>query len=70
MQEVYCGLTFQPGDQIERDHIVPRQAGGNKLKDHLQVIHKHCHDVKTKTNLDTIKRYKFRKGWDKVYKII
>lgn len=64
----YCDLTFNPGDKIEIDHIVPRKAGGDKLKDNLQVIHKHCHDVKTKKDLDTIKRYKFRKGWDKVYK--
>lgn len=64
-----CKLTFKPGDIIERDHIVPRQAGGNKLKDNIQVLHKHCHDVKTKTDLLDIKRYKFRKGWEKVYKM-
>ena len=64
----YCELTFKPEDKIERDHIIPRQAGGNKLKDNLQLLHKHCHDVKTKTDLKTIKRYKIRKGWDKVYK--
>ena len=64
----YCKLTFKPGDKIERDHIIPRQAGGNKLKDNLQLLHKHCHDVKTKKDLITIKRYKIRKGWEKVYK--
>ena len=64
----YCELTFKPEDKIERDHIIPRQAGGNKLKNNLQLIHKHCHDVKTKTDLITIKRYKIRKGWKKVYK--
>ena len=64
----YCNLTFKTEDKIERDHIIPRQAGGNKLKDNLQLIHKHCHDVKTKTDLITIKRYKIRKGWEKVYK--
>jgi len=64
----YCELTFKPEDKIERDHIIPRQAGGNKLKDNLQLLHKHCHDVKTKTDLKTVKRYKIRKGWDKVYK--
>ncbi len=64
----YCELTFKPEDIIERDHIIPRQAGGNKLKENLQLLHKHCHDVKTKTDLITIKRYKIRKGWSKVYK--
>ena len=63
-----CGLTFKEEDKIERDHIVPRQAGGNNSKDNLQLLHRHCHDVKTKADLLTIKRYKFRKGWEKVYK--
>ena len=64
----HCELIFRPGDKIERDHIIPRQAGGKKLKDNLQLLHKHCHDVKTKQDLKTIKRYKFRKEWSKVYK--
>ena len=63
-----CGLTFRNEDIIERDHITPRQAGGSKIKDNLQLLHKHCHDVKTKTDLVTIKHYKFRQGWAKVYK--
>ena len=62
-----CHLTFKPGDLIERDHITPRQAGGHKYKDNLQLLHRHCHDEKTKQDLKTIKRYKFRKGWSKVY---
>ena len=65
-----CNLTFKPGDKIERDHIIPRQTGGNKLKDNLQLLHKHCHDVKTKADLDTIRRYKYRKVWDRHYKRI
>ena len=60
-------LTFKPEDIIERDHIIPRQAGGNKLKDNLQLLHKHCHDEKSKQDLKTIKRYKFHKGWSKVH---
>ena len=64
----HCHLIFKPGDKIESDHIVPRQAGGHKYKDNLQLLHKHCHDVKTKTDLETIRRYKFRKGWGKVNK--
>ena len=65
-----CNLTFKPGDKIETDHIVPRQAGGHKFKDNLQLLHKHCHDVKTKKDLETIRRYKFRKVWDRHYKQI
>lgn len=66
----HCGLTFKPGDKIERDHITAIKAGGNNTIDNLQVLHKHCHDVKTKTDLVAIKRYKFRKGWEKVHKRI
>ena len=65
-----CNLTFKPEDKIETDHIVPHQAGGNKLKDNLQLLHKHCHDVKTKQDLKTIRRYKIRKVWDRHYKRI
>ena len=64
----YCGLTFRPEDKIETDHIIPRKAGGKNIIDNLQVLHKHCHDVKTKTDLMTIKRYKIHKEWEKVYK--
>ena len=66
----YCELTFKPGDIIETDHVVPRQAGGHKYKDNLQLLHKHCHDVKTKKDLKTIKRYKIHKVWDRHYKQI
>ncbi|MEN9518496.1 MAG: hypothetical protein RLZZ381_1084 [Cyanobacteriota bacterium] len=65
-----CNLTFKLEDKIEIDHIVPLQAGGNKLKDNLQLLHKHCHDVKTKKDLKTIKRYKIRKVWDRHFKRI
>ena len=66
----HCHLTFKPGDIIETDHVVPRQAGGHKYKDNLQLLHKHCHDVKTKQDLKTIRRYKIRKVWDRHYKRI
>ncbi len=64
----YCHLNFLPEDIIETDHIIPRSAGGGNTTDTLQLLHKHCHNVKTKLDLKTIRRYKFRKGWDKVYK--
>ena len=65
----HCGLTFKPGDKIERDHIIALQAGGLNTVDNLQALHKHCHDVKTKTDLLAIKSHKTRKEWNKVYKI-
>lgn len=65
----HCSLTFKPGDKIERDHITATKAGGKNTIDNLQALHKHCHDVKTKTDLLAIKRHKIRKGWNKVYKL-
>lgn len=63
-----CHLNFLPEDLIIKDHIIPRKAGGDNSSDNLQLLHKHCHDVKTKEDLKTIRRYKFRKEWEKVYK--
>ena len=66
----YCGLTFKPEELLETDHKVPLKAGGHKYKDNLQVLHRHCHDKKTKDDLVTIKRYKIRQEWGKVNKKI
>ena len=60
-----CNLTFQPEDIIETDHTVPQKAGGHKYKDNLQLLHKHCHDVKTKEDLKLIKRHKSIKSYQK-----
>jgi RNA-directed DNA polymerase len=59
-----CGLTFQDGDIIETDHITPQAIGGNN-KDNLQLLHKHCHDIKTRDDLLAIKRHKSEKEWNK-----
>jgi RNA-directed DNA polymerase len=64
----YCKLTFRPEDKIEIDHIVPQKAGGHKYKDNLQVLHKHCHDKKTKDDLKAIQAYKNQILWNRVLK--
>jgi RNA-directed DNA polymerase len=56
----WCNLTFQDGDLIETDHIIPKAIGGN-VKDNLQLLHRHCHDVKTKSDLIAIKKHKLDK---------
>lgn len=64
----HCDLTFRPGDRIERDHIVPRKIGGHEYKNNLQLLHKHCHDEKTKEDLKAIRAYKSKQEADKLRK--
>jgi RNA-directed DNA polymerase len=44
-----------------------KQLGGAK-KDNLQILHRHCHDIKTRDDLLAIKRHKSIKEWDKTMK--
>ncbi len=41
------GLTFKDNDRWEVDHIKPLSLGGKDQWDNLQLLHKHCHDIKT-----------------------
>ena len=41
---------------MEVDHIVPRAIGGKDEYKNLQLLHRHCHDVKTKTDLELIRK--------------
>jgi RNA-directed DNA polymerase len=43
----HCGLFFRDGDIWEIDHNIPRSKGGKDEYNNLQLLHKHCHDVKT-----------------------
>ncbi len=56
----WCGLNFQDGDVIQTDHITPKALGGN-YKDNLQLLHNHCHDEKTKGDLELIRKHKLQK---------
>ena len=49
-----CGLTFRPTDLIEVDHIVPRSEGGDSTYKNKQLLHRHCHDVKTANDLKAV----------------
>ena len=64
----WCQLTFQEGDVIEDDHIIPRKAGGNNSLRNRQLLHKHCHDKKTRDDLKAIKAHKQDKEWQKLTK--
>ena len=54
----WCKLPFTEDCLIERDHIIPQKGGGHKFKDNIQLLHKHCHDEKTKDDLKSINDYK------------
>jgi RNA-directed DNA polymerase len=43
----HCGLYFTSTDIVEVDHIKPISLGGKDTFDNLQLLHKHCHDIKT-----------------------
>ncbi len=64
----WCLLPFQEEDKLENDHITPVKAGGSNKLDNRQLLHKHCHDIKTKSDLKVIKRYKAQKEWKKTLK--
>lgn len=44
---LYCRLFFRDGDSWEIDHKIPRSKGGKDEYKNLQLLHKHCHDMKT-----------------------
>lgn len=44
----WCGLYFKHGEDVmEVDHIIPKSQGGDGKIGNLQLLHGHCHDVKT-----------------------
>ncbi len=69
----HCELWFNEEDVIETDHIIPKAIGGRNEYKNWQLLHRHCHDEKTKYDLKLIKEHndqkwgeKFLKAWDKV----
>ena len=49
----HCGLSFREGDVMEVDHIIPKSCGGKDEWKNLQLLHRHCHDVKTASDGST-----------------
>ena len=46
----HCGLMFKHDDVLEVDHIIPRIKGGKDEYKNFQLLHRHCHDVKSVTD--------------------
>jgi len=51
----YCNLNFTSTDIVEIDHIIPLALGGKNRYDNLQLLHGHCHDIKTHNDLELIR---------------
>jgi Restriction endonuclease len=52
-----CEFLFRNEDVMEVDQIIPRAIGGKDEYKNLQLLHRHCHDVKTKTDLELIRKH-------------
>ena len=46
----HCGMFFREDDVMEVDHIIPISKGGKDEYKNLQLLHRHCHDIKTANN--------------------
>ena len=43
----YCQLSFTEDEIIELDHLTPKSLGGSNEPQNLQLLHQHCHHIKT-----------------------
>lgn len=43
-----CNLYLRDGDTMEIDHITPKRLGGKNTYSNYQLLHSHCHDIKTR----------------------
>lgn len=48
-----CKRYFETFDQMEVDHVVPKQKGGKDEYKNLQLLHRECHVQKTKLDLSS-----------------
>ena len=51
----HCGLYLREEDVLEIDHITPKILGGKDEYKNLQILHRHCHDVKTTEDGSVVK---------------
>lgn len=65
-----CGLHFQEWDVFEVDHIIPRALSGKDKYKNLQLLHRHCHDKKTKDDLIEIRKKDTSDFLDKINKFM
>jgi RNA-directed DNA polymerase len=44
----HCGQYFTSNDLLEVDHIIPKSKDGKDEYRNLQLLHAHCHDIKSR----------------------
>lgn len=66
----HCGLCFQEWDVLEVDHIIPRALRGKDEYKNLQLLHRHCHDEKTRDDLIEIRKKETSNLLDKTNKFL
>lgn len=54
----YCHTAFQIESVMEVDHIQPKALGGKDTYNNLQLLHRHCHVMKTRSDLQLITQEK------------
>ncbi len=64
----WCNLMFRHGEVMEEDHIIPKAIGGKDNYKNLHLLHRHCHDEKTKNDLKLIKKHQGNKRMEEIYK--
>lgn len=57
----WCGHFFQEWDVMEMDHVIAKALGGRDEWNNLQLLHRHCHHVKSKVDKEKIKQMKAEK---------
>jgi len=53
----YCKTPFLIDSVVEIDHIIPSSKGGKDVYSNLQLLHKHCHILKTREDNVSKKNY-------------
>ena len=50
----HCGLYIRDGDIHETDHIIAKKLSGKNVYSNYQLLHGHCHDEKTTSDIKLI----------------
>ncbi len=68
----WCGLHFleKERDVMEVDHKTPKALGGRDEYNNLQLLHRHCHDEKTREDMLEIRKRETSKFFDRTNKFL